>query len=451
VKIRQIDQSTPESPNRNALIGTLELPAERSETVVNWSIESHFRRIGFTAVCVLSITIYAGLVLRPFQASHLAARPYLNDLQRAIQLEPSNAEYYDRLGKLLTYTADDPEAAVSQFQVAVRLNPYAARYWLDLTKAYLITGRISEQRTSLESAVLANPTTPDIAWQAANFFLLQGDKEEVLLNFRIVLANDPTRVDDALQLCLQVTKDINQILDQAAPEKADIYFSLLHLLIQKGNTVSAQIVWKRLIALKQPFGVQLAFPYIRFLLAKRDLTAAEDAWRNLASLNPGFARYLQSPANLVVNGGFEQKILDGGFDWLCHPSSHVTLAMDGKQFYSGTRSLVITFDGQNPPTAGIVQFIPVKPNTDYEFSAAYRTEDIMSASGPRFSIADAYTNDSLLLTDDFLGTLPWRLQNAEFRTGPNTELLLLTVSRQPAEPLIRGKLWIDDVRLSEKK
>jgi tetratricopeptide (TPR) repeat protein len=397
--------------------------------------------------------MYVRLVLRPFQASHFAGRPYLKvkDLERAIQLEPSNAEYHDRLGLLLIYIGADPEAAVSQFQVAVGLNPYAARYWLDLAKAYLITGRTREQSTSLESAVLADPTTPDIAWQVANFFLLQGNNKEALLSFRMVMANDSTRIDDALKLCLQITKNVKEVLDEAAPEKADIYFSLLHLLIQKDDSISAQVVWKRLIALKQPFGIQLTFPYIRFLLAKMDVTAAEDAWRDLSSLDPGLIRYLQSQANFVVNGGFEEKILDGGFDWLCQPTPHVTLAIDTKQFYNGSRSLVITFDGQNPPTAGIVQFIPVKPNTDYQFSAAYRTEDILSASGPRFSITDAYTDDSLVLSDDLLGTLPWQLQNAEFRTGPNTNLLLLTIRRQPAEPLIRGRLWIDDLKLIEKK
>ena len=91
----------------------------------------------------------------------------------------------------------------------------------------------------------------------------------------------------------------------------------------------------------------------------------------------------------------------------------------------------------------------MRPNTDYEFSAESRTEDIDTASGPRFAIADAYTNSSYVLTDDTLGTTPWRLQQARFQTGPNTNLLLLKIVRDPARPLIRGKLWIDDVRLVE--
>jgi hypothetical protein len=49
-----------------------------------------------------------------------------------------------------------------------------------------------------------------------------------------------------------------------------------------------------------------------------------------------------------------------------------------------------------------------------------------------------------------MGTNPWRLQKARFQTGPNTNLVLLKIVRQPANPLIRGKLWIDDLRLVEK-
>ena len=56
---------------------------------------------------------------------------------------------------------------------------------------------------------------------------------------------------------------------------------------------------------------------------------------------------------------------------------------------------------------------------------------------------------SYVLTDDLLGTNPWRLQQARFQTGPNTNLVLLKIVRHPPGPLIRGKLWIDDVRLVE--
>jgi hypothetical protein len=143
-------------------------------------------------------------------------------------------------------------------------------------------------------------------------------------------------------------------------------------------------------------------------------------------------------------------LLNGGFDWWYESNPHAALAIDTSEFHSGTRSLSVTFDGQSASEVGISQFIPVKPDTDYEFSAESRSEDIESASGPRFAIADAYTNSSYVLTNDVLGTNPWHSQQARFHTGPSTNLLSLKVIRQPAAPLIRGKLWIDDFRLVEK-
>jgi len=330
------------------------------------------------------------------------------------------------------------------------LNPYVARYWLDLAGAYQVAGRTSEQEQSVEQSVEADPTTPHVAWEAANFFLVQGDQERALRNFRVVLANDPDAVDSALQLCWRATRDANQILDRALPRRPDLYLSFLRLLVDEQEVAAAENVWNHLIGLNQEFSAKLAFPYFRFLIAKQEVTAAQSAWQQMAAVDRSLQPYLPSPENLIVNGGFAENVLNGGFDWWYESNPHAALAIDTSVFFSGTRSLSVTFDGHNAGDAGILQFVPVKANTNYEFSAEYKTEDIDSASGPRFAIGDAYTNTSYVLTDDFLGTNPWRVQHARFQTGPNTNLVWLKIVRQPAGPLIRGKLWIDDLKLVEK-
>ena len=413
-------------------------------------IQSRSRQVFFAVVCIVFVGLYSYLAFRAYHASRLAAVPDQGNLQEAIRLEPSNAEYRELLGRYLAFSGQNLDGAISDYRAAVALNPYAARYWLDLASAYQVANRTSEQRESLERAVEADPTTPHVAWEAANFFLVQGDREKALHHFRVVLANDPEAVELALQLCWRATGDASQILDEALPKRADLYFSFLRLLIHKQETSAAKNVWNRLVTLNQTFSLPLAFPYFRFLLAQQQVAAAQNAWQQLAGLNPSLEPYLPSRENLIINPGFEENVLNGGFDWSYLSNPHVALAIDTGEFHSGTRSLSITFDGQNPPDAGIFQFIPVKPNTEYEFSAAYKTEELVTASGPRFSIADAYTNASYVLTDDSLGTNPWRLQQARFQSSPNTNLLLLKISRQPAGPLIRGKLWIDDLRLVEK-
>src|SRR6202045_2612896 len=412
-------------------------------------LRSPLRKVSFAGVCLVLVGLYLYPALRAYLASHLATTPTLSNLNQATRLEPSNAEYRELLGRNLALLGANLNDAIASYRTAVHLNPYAARYWLDLAGAYQVAGRTSEQEQSVEHAVEADPTTPHVAWEAANFFLVQGDQEKALRYFRVVLANDPDAVDLALQLCWRATGDANRILDQALPRRPDLYLSFLRLLVNRQEAAAAENVWNHLIALNQEFSKKLAFPYFRLLIAKQEVAAAQTAWQQLAGVDHSLQPYLPSRENLIVNGGFEENVLNGGFDWWYESIAHAALAIDPSEFYSGTRSLSVTFDGLNPADAGILQFIVVKPNTGYEFSARSRTEDIQSASGPRFSIVDAYTNASYVLTDDLLDTNPWHEQRARFQTGTNTNLVLLRIVRQPGVPLIRGKLWIDDLRLVE--
>lgn len=414
-------------------------------------LRSPITNSSFAVVCLILVGLYLQLVRHAYTASHFAAASDSPGLQKAIRLEPTNAEYRDLLGRYLALSGTSLEDAIANYRVSVRLNPYVARYWLDLADAYHIEGLTREQEESVNRAVEADPTSPHVAWEAANFFLVQGDREQALHHFRIVFANDPEAVDSALRLCWRATGDVNRMLDEALPPRPDLYFSFLRLLVDKHETEAARNVWNRLIGLNQVFSSELAFPYFRFLISQQEVTAAQTVWQQLTVMDRSLQPYLPSGENLIVNGGFEQNLLDGGFDWWYESKPHVTLAIDTNEFHSGTRSLSIVFDGQSASEAGISEFIPAKPNTEYEFSAEFKAEELETASGPRFAIADAYTGASYVLTDDVMGTNPWRLQQARFQTGPNTNLVVLKIVRQPAGPLIRGKLWIDDLKLVEKQ
>lgn len=411
---------------------------------------SVLRKIVFAAACVILIALYIGLSFRAYFASRVAAVPDVPHLEKAIRLEPTNAEYHQLLGRNLALSGVNLDDAIAAFRAAVQLNPYDARSWLDLAGAYQFAGRVQDQADSVQHAVEADPNTPHVAWEAANFFLLQGDQAKALRYFGVVMANDPELLDAALQLCWRVTGDADQIVTQVLAPRPDLYLAFLRLLVSKQDVANAEIVWNHLIALNREFSPSAMFPYFRLLIAKQEVTAAETAWQQAASVNRSLQLYLSSHQNLVVNGGFEENILNGGFDWWYQPNSHAALSIDTSDFSAGTRSLSISFDGMNAPDAGIFQFIPVKPSTEYAFSADYRAEELDTASGPRFSITDPYSKTSYVLTDDILGTNPWRQAQAQFRTGPNAKLVLLRIVRQPADALIRGKLWIDNLKLVEK-
>lgn len=412
-------------------------------------LRSRAGRFCFIAACFLAVGLYLLLALRPFVASWLAAGLDPKKISQAMKWEPANSEYPDLLGRQLALSGTSVNEAISDYRTAVRLNPYEARYWLDLAGAYQFTGDTTEQAASVLHAVEADPTTPHIAWEAANFFLVQGDLEKSLRYFQVVLGNDPEAVGSVLELCWRASGDATQIMDHALPPRSDLYLSFLGLLVTRQQVAAAESVWNRLIELKQPFSATPALPYFRLLIAQHEVDAAKTAWQQLAKVDPSLEPYLPSQRNLVVNGGFEENLLNGGFDWWFQSYSHAELNIDTNEFRTGTRSLSVTFDGQSVPGPQLVQFIPVKPNTSYEFSVESRTQDIDTASGPRFAITDAYTNQSYVLTDDTLGSTPWRIQEARFQTGSNTKLVMLKIVRDPPQPLIRGKMWIDDVMLTE--
>jgi tetratricopeptide (TPR) repeat protein len=406
-------------------------------------------RFLFAGVCLVGACFYVQVALRAFLAAHFASTLAAPRLLKSIQLEPGNAEYYDLLGRNLALSGASLDQAITNYHSAIRLNPYEARYWLDLAGAYQFAGRTSEQGESVERAASAEPTSPHVAWEAANFFLVQGDTDRALRYFRVVLANDPEAVSSALQLCWRATTDADKIVDEALPPIPEIYLSFLQLLIYKQETSRAESVWNGLIRLRRPFPAKLALSYFRFLIAKKEPAAAQVAWEQLSRLAPSLKAYLPRRENLVVNGGFELNMLNGGFDWWYNSHPEATLAIDTTEFWNGARALSVTFDGHSVPGVPILQYVPVKPNTPYQFSAQSRSEDIDTASGPRFAIVDAYTNASYVLTNDTLGTTPWREQHARFRTGPDTNLVLLEIVRDPPAPLIRGKFWVDDVTLVE--
>src|ERR1700733_3378788 len=163
-------------------------------------LRSPLRKIAFAAACLILIALYFELSLRQYLATRLAAVPDLPNLQRAIRLEPTNAEYRELLGRVLELSGANLDEAISNYRTAADLNPYNPQGWLDLAGGYQVAGRTSEQEDSVEHAVEADPHTPHGAWDAAALFLVQGDREKALRYFGVVLANDPERVDAALQL-----------------------------------------------------------------------------------------------------------------------------------------------------------------------------------------------------------------------------------------------------------
>jgi tetratricopeptide (TPR) repeat protein len=405
------------------------------------------RRRQFIVGLAFLTCVYVLLTGMEFAASVFAAHADLSSLRRAARLSPGNADYRYRLGRYFAFVAGDPQSAIENFRTAVALNPHDAHYWLDLAAAHQVTGDVSGQRSSLERALRAEPTAPDVAWEAANFFLIDGDFDRALREFHVVIENDNTLVDAAMRACWRVRPDTDALLQDVIPARVDSLISFLTFLRSKQETDGAIKTWNRIAQLHEKFLNRYLFEFVRYLIEVHRPEAAMTAWEQSAD-TLGLSAYLPTDDNLIVNGDFSLDILNGGFDWNYVNRTGVKPLLDPSDFRQGHRSLSLTFEGPGINDAGIQQMIPVRGATTYNFSAYYKSADFEGAGGPQVVVRDAYTGTPLYASDPLNDSDFWKEVHSKITVPTTTSLLVLAIERFPAGSPIRGKLWLDDFELS---
>jgi tetratricopeptide (TPR) repeat protein len=408
---------------------------------------SNRQRWQFAAAVASLVCGYLFLTGKEFVASVLASHPELPKLERAVRLSPGNADYRHRLGRYFAFVAGDPQSAIDSFRSAVALNPHDARYWFDLAAAYQVTGDITGQRTALERALQAEPTAPGVAWEAANFFLIDGDIDRALREFHVVIENDLPLADPAMRACWRVRPDTDALLRDVVPARADSLIAFLHLLMSKQETEGTIKTWERLAQVHEKFENRYLYEYVNYLIGAHRPDAAMSAWEQSADVL-GLSAYLPTEDNLVVNGDFSFDILNGGFDWTYVDRKGVTPVLDPSDFHQGHRSLFLDFLGPGIHDAGISQIIPVHGPTTYDFSAYYKSAEFKGAGGVQIVLRDAYTGTPLFVSGTLTDADFWREVHSKVTIPNSTTLLVLAIERFPAGSPISGKLWLDAFELS---
>ncbi|MGH9516573.1 MAG: tetratricopeptide repeat protein [Terriglobales bacterium] len=392
----------------------------------------------------LGTAAYLALTANQFLAKQFSEVPRASYLRKAIELDPSNAEYRDHMGRFQLLVQQSPADALPWLQAATSLNPNRSEYWLDRATAEHLIGNFDSERNSLDKVSATNPHSAEVAWQVANLYLSQNALEPALREYRKVLESDSPLSPQALQLCWRVRPDIDFVLQNVVPDSADERF--LSFLVSSKEPEAAAKVWERIVTLQQPVERRLLFDYLRYLSANHDPVQASRVWQQAANLS-GLAAYQPTEENLLVNGDFSLSILNNGFDWIYQKSSAVSLAIDPDASHFGSPSLRIVFHGPGIEDAGIRQLISVDPDTGYVFSGSYKAAEMDGVGAPKFAIQDVYSGDKLFLSDDLRDAESWTSVNGSFTTGPETHLIVLRVARVPADRPIRGKLWINGLKL----
>jgi Tetratricopeptide repeat len=406
-------------------------------------------------VCGLLYCMY--LVTRQAIGAWYFRKKLPRDIQTAIKWDPGNPEYYDALATLThLYSSGGNSAEVVRLsEKAVQLSPYNALYWADLGAAYEWAGRCNDALRAFTRARALFPNSPEINWKAANFYVRTKRTSEALAALQKVLLEDSARERQVFVLAANSTSDNQEILDQMLPQRAPIILDYLNFQIEAGRMEAADQTWSTLLQSKLPFELAQSFPYLDALIQHRAVDQLTEVWAALCLRFPQEVCARGSRPNLITNGDFAFPLLNGGLDWRVIPVEGAAVNEDASIGVPGSKSLRIDFDGtQNLDYAHILQYVPVTPNTIYAFSGFMRAQGITTDTGTRFEVLDAYNPSKLFLsTENVIGSSDWSVYQLEFKTGPDTRLLVVKVARPISHKFdnhLAGTAWIARVALLPK-
>lgn len=420
------------------------------------AIKSRLVRAGLIFVELAVLLLVAAWIVKAYVAQTLASKPSLHNLELAVRLDPGNAQYHLALGRLYEYVPESaqPQKAMEEFRRAAELSPRDPEVWINLAAASEFQGKVEQSADYLQKADYLAPRLPDFQWPIGNFYLLHGDTKEAFRHFSVVLA--ATRQYDELifNMAWKASGDSNAILSELIPDDPGAEFSYLAYLMGLDRYAETQPLWKRIAGGAARFAPQQAAGYTDGLIGAHEPAEAYQVWTDLQK--KGIVRYAspETTGNLVTDGDFEDELLNMGFSWRIPQVEGVYAGLDTSNYHSPGHALLVQFTGkENFDYRQVFQYVKVSPAASYRLQAFMMTDGITTDSGPRLEVRDAYDPGALdQFTPDLTGTSNgWSPLLLDFKTGPKTELLVLSLTRLPSQKLdnlIAGKVWLDDVRLT---
>ena len=414
-----------------------------------WAAAAFLLAVGLPALGLAAASIRIGV------AERIGASYRITDLREAERLNPADPDLRFRLGTAETYSLEDSDPAdgIRELQRATELNPRETRYWAALASACEFQGKSTCASHAISRILALSPMTPQVHWEAANYYLRANHQALALSQFQRLVELDPGYAAVTFPACLAATGspemiDREVLTPAASPE---LKLAFVNFLTVQGDEDFAYQIWKEIVTSNSSFKFSLADPYLEHLIVTRAYQRATAVWHDLEIR--GIVKQADGdPSNLVFNGGFEQSPLNAGFDWRYQQEPYLDIDFADSEAYAGTRALRLDFTvSHNKEYQPVDQLVPVEANQPYLLTAYVRSKDITSDSGPRLRVIDPNCPTCLnVTTETTVGTTSWHKITLNFSTGLKTQLVRLSVWRPRSRTFpmgITGSFWLDDVSL----
>ena len=373
--------------------------------------------------------------------------------QRILRIDRNDALVEDRLGQM--YQDSDPAEGIRHFQRATQLSPLNRHYHAGLASACDRQGDATCADQEWELLAKLCPMVPVYQSHAAQSYLRTNHLDEAVAGFERLLELDPAYGPDSW-FALRAVLDPESIYRRTIRSTADpeLKLSYVSFLSNQGDDEPAYRIWQLVVGENREFTFPAAKPYLERLLYLGRIEESENVWHDLQRLKIVATPAKTEADNRVFNGDFEQLPLDAGFDWRWSNQEYLGIDFAAPGAHQGAHCLRIDFTvSRNEEYQPVVQFVRVFPNRSYRLEAYVRSDEITSDTGPALRVSDTqFGSFPDVVSQTTVGTTPWHPLQLSFSTGPETQLVQLSVWRPrgrlfPTE--ISGTFWMDAVSLKD--
>lgn len=396
--------------------------------VAAWSLASAF-----------VVAAAGALVLTSLAARHPTSRTALRAHVRRLPVAIAARRALARLD----LAGGRARAAGNRLDAAVRAAPFSATLRLERADVALRTGDRAGARRAAAAALRRAPVDAGVC-ERAGLVLLEADAPTAAAAaLRRALTYEPTRATRVYDGVGPAYDDDAFVVANIVPADADGARRFLGWAYERRLPGAAAVGWRALAA-RTPSTADVV-RHVDFLLEHADVATADAVWS---------AAFGARPAGIVVDGGFESDVVDGGFGWHLARTPGVRMEIAGADAAAaGRRGLAIEFTGGNVDLAAPSQVVPVGAERRYRLTARMRSEGLTSLAGPRLAVEGhpACPGFGTVAGPELRGSRPWDDVALEFTTPPGCAAVRVLVRRAPSTRLdrdLRGRLWLDDVRLA---
>ncbi len=380
----------------------------------------------------------------------------LETLRRAASWAPSDPLTHWRLGIIgqRQLLPDQLHQVVNEYEKAASLSPNDYRYWMALGTALEQWGEVDRGEKALRRATELAPSYALPRWYFGNLLLRSGRYDQAFAELRRAADANPDLRSQLFNLAWAIhNKDLDALVE-AVGDSATTRAELAAYVVGRQRFDDGILLWERLNEAEKRANRTNGEVIVGALVtAKRFHQAAKVA----NDLVP--AATYRTGEGTLVDGGFEADLVPqkgAVFGWQVKSLHQAQVGIDPNRGHDSDRSLRIVFQVPSRlDSISVLQLVPVRPDTEYDFECYVRSEDLQSASTPRIEIVDATDGQGVTGSNPApTGSTDWQRITLSFKTGAKSEALIVKVIRtscgeDPVCPIF-GTVWYDDFNLKRR-